>query len=153
MVFRALLHLDSNCCMFAFQSSFESNTKPRSFTVTGFWILMLPSQSSNGDGIDSLVKCNIDVLLAENLNPFFRTKFSTVFMLFWSYLSTAVQFGWRWDVWRSSIWSDIWNLLSFGKWATTLLIFSVKNLGLTTLPWGMPSVEPLHQIKFRLPWL
>ena len=78
---------------FAQKNGFQFSTSKTSmlhFTVSDFWILMLPSRSYIGGGIDSLVKCSIDVLLVENLKPFFWANFSTIFMLSWSFLSSRL---------------------------------------------------------------
>ena len=49
---------------------------------------MLPSRSYIEGGINNLVKCINYVLLIENLNPFFRAKISTNFIMSWRFFST-----------------------------------------------------------------
>ena len=61
--------------MWAFKSSFESVTKPRYFTSSDFWNLMLQIWISIGGRIDSLVKCNIGCFAWRELEDVFLGEF------------------------------------------------------------------------------
>ena len=118
--------------MWAFQSIFESNTKPRYFEVSDFLILMLLSRSSMCGGIEILVKWTI----WSRSSGLIYDHIYTLLLLSLSKL----------QIWMAARYREIihveWylSLLSLGKFVTILFNFSMKKVGLTTLLWGMPSV-------------
>ena len=125
---QVLLHIDYNCCIWAYLSSFGSNNRLTYLRLFDFCKLVLPSRNSNESGHLISVKLIIEFFL-ETLNCFFFwTKFYAVIIFSLNCFSTRFWSAWLPDTWKSSMMRDILNMLCFVKWTPISLNLGLKSV-------------------------